>query len=103
MLRRAIVASTKSEKPAGLPISSLKSKVSTRESRFLHLLDRTDVEAVSLVGSKDRILPRTSSGIVLIKSLSRIETFWADIRLGFLTEQRRSKKDERLDLVLERN
>ncbi|KAF3577944.1 hypothetical protein DY000_02034759 [Brassica cretica] len=76
---RASVLSTKSGKPRGSPVavaSSLRSRLSTRESRFLHILDRTDVEAACFVGSKDRTLPRTSSGRLLIES---VETRWTDI------------------------
>lgn len=80
LVKRASVLSTKSEKPRGSPIASLKSRFSTRARRFLHLLDRTDVEAASFVGSSDRILPRTSSGRLLIKSLEPpLETLWADM------------------------
>lgn len=73
VLERATVFSMKSEKASVEVAESSKSKLSTRMSRFLHLLDRTDVEAASFVGIKDRILPRTSSGKLLIKSPESIE------------------------------
>lgn len=86
LVKRASVVSTKAEKPRGSPIASFKSRLSTRERRFLHRLDRTDVEAASLVGSRERILPRTSSGRVLMESLEVVETLWADMGLGFVVE-----------------
>lgn len=84
LVKRASVVSTKTEKPRGSPLASLKSRLSTRERRFLHRLDRTDVEAASLVGSRERILPRTSSGRVLMESLEVVETLWADMGLWFV-------------------
>ena len=79
LVKRASVVSTNAEKPRGSPIASLKSRLSTRGRRFFHRLDRTDVEAASLVGRRDRILPRTSSGRLLMESLEREETLLADM------------------------
>ena len=53
--------------------SSKSRLLSARGSRFFHLLDRTDVEAASFVDGKDKIMPRISSGKLLIESLQDID------------------------------
>ena len=84
LFNRVKVLSTKSKKRCAAPhvatpslvgyitIESSKQRLSTRHSRFFHLLDRIDVEAASFVGTNDRILPRSSSGKLLIKSLENV-------------------------------
>lgn len=57
LLNRATVSFMKSEKLSAflIGVESSKSKLSTKWNRFLHLLDRTDVDTTSFVGSKDKI------------------------------------------------
>jgi len=55
-------------------MESLQSRLGLKAKRVLHLLERIEVEAASLVRMKDKIPTRSSSGRQSIEAMQHIET-----------------------------